>query len=69
LFTTSPTHQTASPAHLPPMQSGSIVYAYVALGAQAVLPIVLGSFASVKVRSVSAFFNHEASTECGIVDS
>jgi hypothetical protein len=52
-----------------PMQSGSIVYAYVALGAQAVLPIVLGSFASVKVRSVSAFFNHEASTECGIVDS
>lgn len=35
--------------HSHPMQSGSIVYAYVALGAQAVLPIVLGSFASVKV--------------------
>ena len=31
------------------MSSGSIIYAYVALGAQAVLPIVLGSFASVKV--------------------
>jgi hypothetical protein len=30
------------------MTSG-IIYAYIALGAQAVLPIVLGSFASVKV--------------------
>ncbi|KAJ9105768.1 hypothetical protein QFC20_004255 [Naganishia adeliensis] len=35
------------------MTSGSIIYAYLALGAQAVLPIILGSFASVKTpRSI-----------------
>lgn len=38
------------------MTSGSIIYAYLALGAQAVLPIVLGSFASVKVSCGSNIF-------------